>query len=86
MMRGHAGLQWSVNVAPPPPQSALMERFHSDPTGPLADAESPWRAVWGGSDGEMVEGRAPACYWWMCVGGRGIATAAASSAWLHLRP
>lgn len=82
-MRGHAGLKRSVNVAPPPPQPALMARFHSDPTSPLADALSPWSAVWGRSGGEMVEGRGPACYWWMCVGGRGMA--AAASAWLHLR-
>lgn len=35
--------------------------------------------------GEMVEGRAGGCYWWMCVGGRGVSVAAVSSAWLHLR-
>lgn len=54
-MRGHAGLKQSVNVAPPPPQPALMARFHSDPTSPLADA----LRVPGGLFGEEAVAR-----WW----------------------
>lgn len=73
-------------MAPPPPQSLLMARFHNDPTSPLSDG----LRVPGELSGEEAVVR-----WWrggsMLViggcerGGRGIAAAAASSAWLHLR-
>lgn len=54
-----------------------------DLRSPPADGVRVPGVLFGG--GEMVEGRAGGCYWWMCVWGRGVSVAAVSSAWLHLR-